>query len=131
MAPRKPFRAIIIGGSVSGLTLAHTFHAAGIPYTLLEARDTISPQLGASIVIFPNGARILDQLGVYEELNEDVMTRVNVSWTRRSDGELVGKWEERCVVDLSFSLFLVLWGERGRGGVGFRFRLGNGTNVIS
>ena len=97
MSPHPPFKAIIVGGSISGLTLAHAFHAAKIDYVLLEARDTISPQLGASIAIFPNGARILDQLGVYEEMNRDVMTRMNVSWTRRSDGRLVGRneWPRR------------------------------------
>jgi FAD dependent monooxygenase len=81
------FHAIIIGGSVSGLTLAHTFSAANITYTLLEARDTISPQVGTSIVIFPNGARILDQLGIYEKMEKDIMTPINRSFVRRGEGE--------------------------------------------
>lgn len=84
---KLPFHAIIIGGSVSGLTLAHTFSAANISYTLLEARDTISPQLGASIVIFPNGARILDQLGVYEKMEKEIMTPMRRSFVRRGEAE--------------------------------------------
>jgi FAD dependent monooxygenase len=79
MSPPPPFKAIIIGGSISGLTL-------GIDYILLEARDTISPQLGASIIIMPNGARILDQLGVYEEMREKIVTGMKRTWTRRGDG---------------------------------------------
>ncbi|CZS96768.1 uncharacterized protein RCO7_02595 [Rhynchosporium graminicola] len=57
------FKAIIIGGSVAGLTFAHMFERANINYILLEARYRISPSEAASIVIMPNGARILDQLG--------------------------------------------------------------------
>ena len=51
---------------------------------LLEARDTISPQLGAGILIFPNGARILDQLGVYWGM-EGFMTKMAVQYRRRGD----------------------------------------------
>jgi hypothetical protein len=89
MSPPPPFKAIIIGGSISGLTLAHTFTYAGIDYILLEARDTISPQLGASIVIMPNGARILDQLGVYEEMREKIVTGMSGLGL---GGEMVGRW---------------------------------------
>ncbi|KAI9037688.1 FAD-dependent oxidoreductase [Aspergillus affinis] len=71
MAVRKGqdrFRVVIVGGSIAGLTLAHSLHHAGIDYVVLEARDRIDPQVGASIGIFSNGARILDQLGVYDEI---------------------------------------------------------------
>lgn len=87
MAPK--FKAIIVGGSVAGLTLAHMFERANIDYVLLEARDTISPQFGASIVIMPNGARIMDQMGLYEELKNTIMTPMAKSFIRRSDGRLV------------------------------------------
>jgi FAD dependent monooxygenase len=90
-----PFKAIIIGGSIAGLTLAHTFTLAGIDHVVLEARDTISPQLGASIIIMPNGARILDQIGVYEEMRESVITGMKRTWTRRGDGGLGGGWGGR------------------------------------
>jgi FAD dependent monooxygenase len=85
--PSPPnFKAIIVGGSVAGLTLAHTFQRANIPYILLEARDTISPQLGASIVIMPNGARILDQMGLYEGLKREVMGPMKKAYVWREDG---------------------------------------------
>ncbi len=86
----QDFKAIIIGGSVAGLTLAHAFRAASIPFTLLEARDTISPQLGASLVIMPNGARILDQLGLYEKMKNSFMCGMKKDYTiRGGDGKLV------------------------------------------
>ncbi|PLB44093.1 FAD/NAD(P)-binding domain-containing protein [Aspergillus steynii IBT 23096] len=62
------FRVVIVGGSFAGLTLAHSLHHAGNDYVVLEARDRIDPQVGASIGIFSNGARILDQLGIYDEI---------------------------------------------------------------
>ncbi|RYO88713.1 hypothetical protein DL764_008700 [Monosporascus ibericus] len=67
---RDSFRVIIVGGSVAGLTLALSLERAGIDYLVLEARDQISPQVGASIGIFSNGARILDQLGIYDSIEQ-------------------------------------------------------------
>ncbi|KAF7504427.1 hypothetical protein GJ744_002231 [Endocarpon pusillum] len=63
-------KVIIVGGSVAGLTLAHCLYRAGIDYVVLESREDIAPKQGASIGIFANGARILDQLGIYSEIEE-------------------------------------------------------------
>lgn len=66
---REPFKVIIVGGSVTGLTLAHALnHIPGVDYVVLERRDEIAPQEGASIGLVPNGLRILDQLGIWERL---------------------------------------------------------------
>jgi FAD dependent monooxygenase len=91
----RRFKAIIVGGSVAGLALAHTFDSAGIEYVLLEARDTITPPVGATIIIMPNGARILDQLGLYEQMKEMYEPMLSSS-TWRSDGRFVSKneWPE-------------------------------------
>ncbi|KAK8074382.1 monooxygenase [Apiospora hydei] len=64
------FRVLIVGGSIAGLVLAHSLHRAGIDYLVLEARDRIDPQVGASLGLFSNGARVLDQLGVYDNILE-------------------------------------------------------------
>ena len=91
MAGKPKFKAIIVGGSVAGLTLAHTFDSAGIDYILLEARNTIAPALGATIVIQANGARILDQLGIYDRFSDmGIMTRMSKNTIRRSDGRIMG-----------------------------------------
>ncbi|KAE8381997.1 hypothetical protein BDV26DRAFT_300471 [Aspergillus bertholletiae] len=66
----SPFRVIIVGGSVTGLTLAHCLDRAGIDYIVLEKHEEIHPQIGASVVIFPNGGRILEQLGLYQRIEE-------------------------------------------------------------
>lgn len=64
------FKVIIIGGSVTGLTLAHSLHKIGVDYIVLEKRDQVAPQEGAPTGILPNGARILDQLGLYDAIEK-------------------------------------------------------------
>ncbi|KAF7592167.1 hypothetical protein BBP40_000654 [Aspergillus hancockii] len=67
---KPPFKVIIVGGSMTGLTLAHCLDRAGIDYVVLEKHHDIHPQLGASLVISPNGGRILEQLGVFQRVEE-------------------------------------------------------------
>jgi hypothetical protein len=61
-------RIVIVGGSVAGLTLANILEQIGIDYILLEKYASIAPDLGASIATFPNGGRILDQIGCYDKI---------------------------------------------------------------
>jgi 2-polyprenyl-6-methoxyphenol hydroxylase-like FAD-dependent oxidoreductase len=62
------FRVVIVGGSIAGLTLAHCLLKNNIDFIILESNREIAPQVGASIGILPNGARILDQLGVFDDI---------------------------------------------------------------
>jgi FAD dependent monooxygenase len=109
MASRN-LKVIIVGGSVAGLTLAHTLASAGIDFILLEARDNIAPQLGATIILMPNGARVLDQLRIYESM-KDSLSEETVHITRRSDGSLIDRndWpaviKARCVKKRQHKLF--------------------------
>lgn len=65
MSPPKHTKILVVGGSVAGLALANSLEQAGIDYLVLEQWHEIAPDVGASIGIFPNGFRILDQLGCY------------------------------------------------------------------
>ncbi|KAG2413021.1 hypothetical protein HFD88_010580 [Aspergillus terreus] len=82
MAEDEPrFRVVIVGGSIAGLTLAHCLLRNNIDFVVLESHADIAPQVGASIGILPNGARILDQLGLYDEvLNEIEPLRTSFVW---------------------------------------------------
>lgn len=66
-------RVIIAGGGIVGLTLANALQSAGVDYVLLEARAEIAPQVGAGIFIASNGARILDQMGCYDDILEMIV----------------------------------------------------------
>lgn len=68
MTKQKPFKVVIVGGSVAGLSLANMLQANSIDYILLEAYPHIAPQVGASIGLLPHGNRILDQLGLFEKI---------------------------------------------------------------
>ncbi|PYI08876.1 FAD/NAD(P)-binding domain-containing protein [Aspergillus sclerotiicarbonarius CBS 121057] len=70
--PKSNFRVVIVGGSVAGLTLAHCLLRNSIDFVVLEARDEIAPQEGASLGIHANGARILDQLGLFDDILDSV-----------------------------------------------------------
>lgn len=64
------FRVIIVGGGLGGLTLANCLQHAHIDYLLLEGREKIGLHVGAAVGIEPQGARILDQLGVLSSLRD-------------------------------------------------------------
>lgn len=67
--PLKPFRVIIAGGSVAGLTLANALERAGIDYLLLEKRD-VAPNLGQSILVLPCTSLVFEQLGIHKTLDQ-------------------------------------------------------------
>lgn len=104
------FRVIIVGGGVSGLTLANALEKSRVDYVLLGRRDEIAPVIGASIAITANGGRILDQLNCYDAIQQKTtpMDTIRV-WhdrklLRENDGPLFN--HKRQVVDeagLSFS----------------------------
>ena len=84
----RPFRAIIIGGSVAGLTASHIFEAAGIDHVVCERGSEIGPPWGASIAIYPSGARLLKQLGILKVV-EDASGVLNGNLTLRwPDGSM-------------------------------------------
>ncbi|KAJ5606013.1 hypothetical protein N7510_008794 [Penicillium lagena] len=65
-----PFKVLIVGGSVSGLSLANMLEQHAIDYELLESSPIIGPDLGFVLAMQPNGMRILDQLGCYDAVME-------------------------------------------------------------
>ena len=66
MDGHRPFKIIVVGGGVGGLTLANMFQKFGIDFIVLEAYHDITPDVGASIGLVPSGLRILDQIGCFK-----------------------------------------------------------------
>ncbi|KAJ5232424.1 hypothetical protein N7468_005380 [Penicillium chermesinum] len=64
------FKVIIIGCGPIGLATAHALHAAGIEFVLLERREKIVEDSGASIIVWPHTLRVLHQLGILEQALE-------------------------------------------------------------
>ncbi|KAH8592116.1 hypothetical protein B0O99DRAFT_597462 [Bisporella sp. PMI_857] len=65
-----PFKVLIIGGGMAGLSLAIILEEYGFEYELLEKHADVAPRLGAGVGLTPNGARILDQIGVWDLMCE-------------------------------------------------------------
>ncbi|VUC26567.1 unnamed protein product [Clonostachys rosea] len=86
-----PFKVLIVGGSVAGLSLANMLEEFEIDYVLLEGYPDIAPQAGASIGLLPNGLRILDQLGCYEAYRSKAEDEVyQQAYLRDSNGKAYG-----------------------------------------
>ncbi|KAI8626482.1 hypothetical protein F5Y19DRAFT_446762 [Xylariaceae sp. FL1651] len=66
----EEFKAIVVGGGPVGLTAAHALSRAGINYVVLEHRHSVAIDVGASLVLWPQGLRVLAQLGLLERLKE-------------------------------------------------------------
>lgn len=79
---------IIVGAGIAGLTLAIAFERSQIPYVLLEAHTDVAPEVGASIGLLPNGLLVLDQLGVYSQIQK-VTTPCRRSYHRDGQGNVL------------------------------------------
>jgi 2-polyprenyl-6-methoxyphenol hydroxylase-like FAD-dependent oxidoreductase len=64
------FKVIIVGGGPVGMVMAHALSTASINYVILEKYGTFLSDNGASVALWPNNVRILDQLGLLEKARE-------------------------------------------------------------
>ncbi|KAH7014098.1 FAD binding domain protein [Microdochium trichocladiopsis] len=86
--PKPPFRVIIAGGGIAGLTLANMFEKFDIDYVILEAYKDIAPPVGASIALKPNGLLILDQIGCYDGVAKVAHSSADgEAWVRDPNGK--------------------------------------------
>jgi 2-polyprenyl-6-methoxyphenol hydroxylase-like FAD-dependent oxidoreductase len=67
MAP-EIFKVIIVGGGPVGLLAAHALALAGLDFLVLEQRENIVQDEGASLVLGPNSLRVMHQLGLLDHL---------------------------------------------------------------
>ncbi|OTB04018.1 hypothetical protein M426DRAFT_262514 [Hypoxylon sp. CI-4A] len=89
MSENTQFRVIVVGGGVAGLTASHCLQKAKIDHVVLERRASIAILEGAGIMIYPNGARILQQLGAWDALQASNASPCNYLWWRGPDGKVI------------------------------------------
>lgn len=69
----------IIGGGLAGLALAVALHHVGIASEVFEARAA-PLNIGGVVMLSPNALKVLDKLGVYEEVRNDGYEFRNLTW---------------------------------------------------
>ncbi|KAK8014804.1 FAD binding domain protein [Apiospora arundinis] len=91
------FKVIIAGGGVTALVLANMLEMHGMDYVVLESHSAIAPQVGASIGLFTNGLRILDQMGLLESIQAIFADEPpsDTMHMRRPDGTIISSLTER------------------------------------
>ena len=67
MQPVDDAQVLIIGGGIGGLTLGLLCRKLNLSYVIVERSKELSPA-GAGISLAPNALRVLDQLGLYQEI---------------------------------------------------------------
>lgn len=100
--PNQHYEVIIAGGGIAGVTLALMFEKLGITYFLLEGRDTLESDRGAGIGLQPNGLRILDQLGLVEDIEEATIPlekwfSYDSEGNLMNDSEAMGQYRDKLV----------------------------------
>ncbi|KAF4471759.1 FAD binding domain-containing [Fusarium albosuccineum] len=66
----SPFKVIVVGGGPVGLVAAHALHHAGIDFLVLEQRNDIFEDVGASLIVSPHNLRVFHQLGLWKRIEE-------------------------------------------------------------
>lgn len=87
------FKVVIAGAGVAGLTLANMLERLDIDYIVLEAYRQIAPQVGASIGLFPNSLRILDQIDCYEPIRKLAQHALKEGNIRDKSGKVISSME--------------------------------------
>jgi FAD dependent monooxygenase len=107
--PKQNSQVVIAGGGIAGITLALMCEKLGINYILLEARDSLNSDRGAGIGLQPNGLRILDQLGLGDEIEEATVPITKCfsydgDCNLKSISHALGRFRERFVEDTLLSI---------------------------
>lgn len=84
----KNMRVLIVGGGIGGLAAARALALRGADVTLLEQAEALR-EVGAGLQVSPNGARVLEALGLGEALGAQSVETAAVSLRDYRRGEVV------------------------------------------
>ncbi|KAI4955882.1 hypothetical protein J4E91_000091 [Alternaria rosae] len=104
----KPFRVIVIGAGIVGLSLSHALQLANIDHVVLEKREKIVSLKGAALTIWPAVARIFDQFGILDKITKTTTT-IDNSYKRWPDGSLICRDDTMQAVSKVFKIPSILF----------------------
>ncbi|KAH7405963.1 hypothetical protein DE146DRAFT_630660 [Phaeosphaeria sp. MPI-PUGE-AT-0046c] len=107
-ASQKPFRVVIVGAGIVGLSLSHALQLANIDHVVLEKHSKIVSVRGAALMIWPGVARILDQFGILKDIQATV-TPVSAEYERYPDGSINAVGDNVQMVGKRFELPVILF----------------------
>ncbi|KAH8704707.1 FAD binding domain-containing protein [Talaromyces proteolyticus] len=85
---KNGFRVIVAGGGIAGLAMSHALQLANIDHVVLEAYGDVRSHVGASIGLWPNGIRVLEQMGCWKDIKNHCAPMVD-SYNRLPDGRAI------------------------------------------
>ena len=93
MTEDGPIQVLIVGGGISGLTVAAALIDAGIEPIVIESAETLDEGTSPAVVeLWPGALSLLDELGVADDIH-DASTAVD-TWTQRaSNGSVTHRRE--------------------------------------
>ncbi|KAB8237686.1 FAD/NAD(P)-binding domain-containing protein [Aspergillus alliaceus] len=105
--PKQHYEVAIAGGGIAGVTLALMLEKLNISYILFEGRDTLESDRGAGIGLQPNGLRILDQLGLVEDIEQATIPlrkwfSYDSEGNMMSDSSAMGQYREKIGYPVAF-----------------------------
>lgn len=83
----KPFHVLIIGGGIAGPALALALQKVGISSAIYEGY-AFTDLVGGGFSIAPNGVHILDTIGVYQQLKDQVY-HATTSYFKDENGKTI------------------------------------------
>ncbi|KAF9438421.1 hypothetical protein BGZ76_007945 [Entomortierella beljakovae] len=83
-------KAIIVGASITGLAFAIMMDRSGMDYQILERYTGQEPEMGSSISLGPPSLRLMEQLGLLEEI-ERVSKPLSGLKVVNTDGRKMGR----------------------------------------
>lgn len=107
-ASQKPFRVVIVGAGIVGLSLSHALQLAKIDHVVLEKHREIVSVRGAALMIWPGIARVFDQFGILKDI-QATFTPVSAEYDRYPDGSVYCVGDNVQTVGKAFELPVILF----------------------
>jgi FAD dependent monooxygenase len=87
----KPFKVIIVGGGIAGLSMAHALTLTNINFVVLEKRENPIEPSGAGLGSWPHSVPLLKQFGVFDALSATHTPLID-SYHNGPDGRILNKY---------------------------------------